>query len=488
MFYRQRRPPGYPLYSWWVLCLLCLLLLLQGPLVVLARVLDIVDFGAVADSKEAAARNTAAISSAFANATNGDTVLLPEGNFFVLGGIQGSSLTNVTLQMEGVLTALPDIEAWPHAKRAYLPLIQLSNCSFLTVTSLSGQANIDGQGAIWWDKTILNQLAYTRPKLFVITESTDLLLERFNMTNAPFWHLVLEHNARVEVRYVNVMVERSIQQMFKDRMRQLRGGRALQGASSMGLEPEDLNTDGIDPSGTDYWIHDCFIMNDDDSVAVKPSNGRSPLSSCSQNMVIENMVMTGFGASIGSVPPHEHVNCIRNITFRNISMPQTGKGIYIKSNPTCSDPGDRPQKRGIIQDILYEDVHILQPRWWSIWIGPQQQHQPGSKLDRKCALAYPLSPHCPTQGCVDFHNITLRRVTIQDPWLSPGVILGNSTNPMQGLVFDGVVVRGGPGWFPFGGEYHCEHVFGKAINSQPVPSCLSSSPSSSYLSSALGIR
>ena len=36
------------------------------------------------------------------------------------------------------------------------------------------------------------------------------------------------------------------------------------------LQPEDLNTDGVDPSGSDVWIHDSFINNDDDSIAVKP--------------------------------------------------------------------------------------------------------------------------------------------------------------------------------------------------------------------------
>ena len=60
-----------------------------------------------------------------------------------------------------------------------------------------------------------------------------------------------------------------------------------------GLEPEDLNTDGIDPSGRDVWIHDCYILNDDDSIAVKPSDGNSNVSACSQAMVIEDMVMTG---------------------------------------------------------------------------------------------------------------------------------------------------------------------------------------------------
>lgn len=63
----------------------------------------------------------------------------------------------------------------------------------------------------------------------------------------------------------------------------------------------------------------------------------------------------------------------------------------------------------------------------------------------KCQLAdvheFPLlQDHCPTQGCVDFRNITLRRVTVDKPWLSPGVILGNASNPMQGIVFEEVNV------------------------------------------------
>ena len=33
-----------------------------------------------------------------------------------------------------------------------------------------------------------------------------------------------------------------------------------------------------------------------------------------------------------------------------------------------------------------------------------------------------------------FKNITLRRITVVKPWLSPGVILGNESNPMQVLI------------------------------------------------------
>lgn len=232
------------------------------------------------------------------------------------------------------------------------------------------------------------------------------------------------------------------------------------------IEPEDLNTDGFDLSGRNIWVHDCSILNDDDSVAIKPSHNGNKFTSCSENMLIENMVLTGFGASIGSVPPRSDVNCVRDITFRNISMPNTGKGIYIKSNPSCS----RENASAKIENILFEDITITKPLWWAIWIGPQQQHQPGESLGELCALAYPIVDQCPTQGCVDFRNITLRNVKIDSPWLSPGVILGNSTNPIQGLVFDNVNVIN-PSHVPFGAKYKCENVGegSSSVNSSPAP-------------------
>ena len=72
---------------------------------------------------------------------------------------------------------------------------------------------------------------------------------------------------------------------------------------------------------------------------------------------------------------------------------------------------------------------------------------PGGPLGEKCALDYPLQKHCPTQGCVTMRNITLRNVRIERPLLSPGVILGNASNPI-GLAFENVTVDA-PGAFPF---------------------------------------
>ncbi len=77
------------------------------------------------------------------------------------------------------------------------------------------------------------------------------------------------------------------------------------------------------------------------------------MSDCSQNMLLENLVLIGFGASIGSVPPNTLRKCVNNITFFNISMPNTGKGIYVKSNPSCQGNPDEPPKSSQISNIVY---------------------------------------------------------------------------------------------------------------------------------------
>ena len=58
------------------------------------------------------------------------------------------------------------------------------------------------------------------------------------------------------------------------------------------------------------------------------------------------------------------------------------------------------------------------------------------------------------------------------PQLSPGVILGNTTNPMMNILFDNVFVNK-PGTFPWGEKYYaCEGVDGIAqVNTQPPPPC-----------------
>ena len=78
------------------------------------------------------------------------------------------------------------------------------------------------------------------------------------------------------------------------------------------------------PFLSDFWIHRVTISNDDDSIAVKPSYMGSvgidgtPYD-CSQNMLLEDLVLTGFGASIGSVPPGVPRKCVDGVTMRKFS-------------------------------------------------------------------------------------------------------------------------------------------------------------------------
>jgi len=89
-----------------------------------------------------------------------------------------------------------------------------------------------------------------------------------------------------------------------------------------------LNTDGIDPAGSNIVIRNVKITNFDDAVAVKPANQDFQTCKCSENILVENCtVVYGVGMTIGSVPPNTSHNCVRNVTFRNISFTRPFKAI-----------------------------------------------------------------------------------------------------------------------------------------------------------------
>jgi polygalacturonase len=132
----------------------------------------------------------------------------------------------------------------------------------------------------------------------------------------------------------------------------------------LGIPTFPLNTDGIDPSGTNVTIRNVIITNWDDAVAVKPANSGNKIATCAQNILVENaLVYFSVGMTIGSVPPNTNYACIKDVTFRNVTMILPIKAIYVKTNP--GDGGS-----GIIANILYEDFDVYYPIWWGIYIGP----------------------------------------------------------------------------------------------------------------------
>jgi len=308
-----------------------------------ARELHIDAFGASPGNDADSVANAASINWALGNATNGDSVIVPVGTWKSTGGLHLASSTNVTLKIQGVLLADDDRKKWPLVSngKGYVDFLTVENAHGFT---LDGGGTLDGQGKSWWNEFVNPTVHHKlhRPTLVHLMSCTDIVVEHLTMRNSPSFHLQLGDALRARIAFVTVTVDR-------DSMREAKSRRASQAGRGFGpgLEPEDLNTDGIDPSGRDIHIHDCSIQNDDDSIAVKPCGGGCPNSAdptknpaqCTRNLLIENTVLTGFGASIGSVPPKSwpNPNCISNVTFRNISMPGTGKGQPVPNPPhPCS--------------------------------------------------------------------------------------------------------------------------------------------------------
>jgi hypothetical protein len=155
-------------------------------------------------------------------------------------------------------------------------------------------------------------------------------------------------------------------------------------------------------------------------------------------------------------------------------MHHTFKGIYIKSgNRAHPDPSATAE----ITNILYENITMVEPEQVPIWIGPAQEGDSANA----CSLVWPLpGSKCPAPlGTVSFSNITLKNIRVLGAKVSPGVVFGNTTHPMEGVVFDDVVFDPIDAHaLPWGSHYYfCEGVQGVATGgTTPAPPCFAKTP------------
>lgn len=113
------------------------------------------------------------------------------------------------------------------------------------------------------------------------------------------------------------------------------------------------------------------------------------------------------------------------------------KAMYIKPNP--GDDGI-----GTIENIRYENIYIEQAVWWVLWVGPQQQNQPGhSDTPTGCNFMFPFIPVCPTNPLVTIANISFKNITAVETlplFEGPGVILCDEKNPCTDISFEDFTV------------------------------------------------
>jgi hypothetical protein len=413
-----------------------LVLILINLIAIQCRILNFEDLGAKPFDKtyETALANGNLFNATLNAIQPGDIFFIPHKTFHVSGGIKARGIHDFTVKIDGTLAFIDDRDTWPTRDDGHVEeCIYLEDIENVIFTS-SGKGVIDGNGKAWWGAIKFLKFQENRPRIIHIKGSKNVLVERLQLKNSPYWTFYAEKSNGLVIRHTDV------------------DARWTNANTHTLVDLQAFNTDGFDVTGKNVYIHDCTIWNQDDCISVKDG---------SEDMLFERISCSGLGLVVGSIGD----SLVRNITFRDSYLPNTFKGIYMKTRWYDAAPVG---ERASISDVLYQNITMDNPEQYAIWIGPAQQ------TGQPCSLLWTLDEHaeCHMSGYQTWSNIVLRDITINNPKQSPGVLMGNSSNPMQGVVFENVVVNN-PGEKPWGNQfYFCDGINGVAKGTtSPAPPC-----------------
>ena len=187
------------------------------------------DFGAVpysplrpatAQSKVAFA-NGAALNASINQLAPGDTLIVPNKTFHLVGGIIAKDVRDAVIQFEGTLVyafentvaaAEEYIKVWPRStastkkkEGAVLECMHFHNFTNVRFTS-TGVGTFEGRGQKWWGIPGLGYLKRTedRPRIFNIESgSKDIVFENLYLHESPYWTLSA-HVSGMEISNVNI--------------------------------------------------------------------------------------------------------------------------------------------------------------------------------------------------------------------------------------------------------------------------------------------
>ena len=230
-------------------------LLLAAPRPGQARVYDLErDFGAVpytashpatAQSKVAWA-NGAAFNTSLSKLAPGDTLVVPNKTFHLVGGIVAKDVADVTISFDGTLVyafentvaaAEAYIKAWPRTtvgtggkEGKVMECMSFHNFSNVTFTS-SGMGTFEGRGQKWWGVPGLGYLKReeNRPRLFNV-QGKDLLWENLYLHESPYWTHT-SSGSNIEIRNCHI------------------NNRRTNADGHGAIDMTAFNTDGFDVSG-----------------------------------------------------------------------------------------------------------------------------------------------------------------------------------------------------------------------------------------------
>jgi polygalacturonase len=348
------------------------------------KTFSVADYGAVGDGKT---MNTAALQKAIdaVKQAGGGTLTVPAGQFLT-GPLVLADSMNLQLAKDAVLLFSDDMTTFPTSGTRYQNCLSATDAHDLEI---SGEGTIDGQGAAWWKAFRADNTMTHRPFMVSFTHCARVEVTGIKLTNSPMFHLVPGHCTDVTIKDITISA------------------------------PSDSpNTDGIDPSGSNYLIDGCTIDTGDDNIAIKPGETEKDL-----NYTITNCkFLRGHGMSIGS----GSAGGLENMTVSACTFDGTTAGIRIKTSRGTG---------GLLQNITYDHLTMTGVK------NPVEitDYYPKPPKTPDEDPAQPVTPLTPTFAAITISNLTSTGSPVA------GTIWGLPETPISGLTFTNVHITAAKG-------------------------------------------
>jgi hypothetical protein len=287
------------------------------------KVFNVLDYGARGDG---ATLDTAAIQEAIdaaGVAGNGARVLIPKGRTFLISTLELRA--NIDFHIQGGAELVISTNRADYASDGVLTALNAENLTISGKGKFMGRAlsfmtGYDAEDEWWLFKE-------WRPKMFILTGCTNLVVRDITFGDAPEWGLHMLGCHQVLVDGIKIRNHLDVP-----------------------------NCDGIDPDHcTDVLIKKCDIRCGDDAIVIKATRPGQAYGPCA-NIRVQDCVMEtqDSGLKIGT----ETTSDIRDIIFERCEIKTSSRGLTIQL-----------RDEGSVSNIVFRDIKFTSRYYSDPWWG-----------------------------------------------------------------------------------------------------------------------
>jgi len=314
-----------------------------------AKTYNVLDFGAAGDGSTL---DTAAIQRTIdAAANDGGQVLIPRGRQFLVATLNLKGGIDFHLEGELVIsTNQPDYASDGVITAFNAPDLKITGGGKISGRSLSFMTSYETTNEWWLFKE-------WRPKMFVLTGCTNLVVRDITFGDAPYWGLHML--GCVHVLVDNVTVDNRL---------------------------DVPNDDGIDPDHCrDVEIKNCHLACGDDAIVIKSTRQAKDFGPCANVHVHDCVIRTqDAGLKIGT----ETTGDIHDIVFERCKILSGSRGMTIQL-----------RDEGNVSNITFRDIQFTSRYYSDPWWG------------RGEAISLTAIPRLPTTKLGTMRDIQIQNVT-----------------------------------------------------------------------------